>query len=230
MPDLKPPTFSFGVFTLLVSIFAASWTMFWLLVRRATTDRQWVSLSRWGRNKGLRLRRFDESSAAPAPAPLDEAPLPPRPILELFGGRISLVQFEPSAVALDRPSDPAAMRFGTRWNVLIRRLENTWPATALRPVNESEGPIDLFSLGGFPTMLPPDRFMVFGVDSVAARAVAKSGLTGLLPPDIGLLLHGPHLVLDFSKRPFDDIELDRMLVLAEQLTTFLPQPPSANSL
>jgi len=51
-------------------------------------------------------------------------------------------------------------------------------------------------------------------------------LRSLLPPDVGLLLHGRHLVLDFSDRPFDAIEFGRMLALADQLAARLPVPPS----
>ena len=38
----------------------------------------------------------------------------------------------------------------------------------------------------------------------------------------GLLLHGQHLVLDFSSRPFDRLEFTRMIALAEQLLAHLP--------
>jgi hypothetical protein len=67
-----------------------------------------------------------------------------------------------------------------------------------------------------------DRFIVFGTDSAAARALSKSHARALLPPDVGLLLHGRHVVLDFSTRPFDGIELGRMVALAEQLVQHLP--------
>jgi hypothetical protein len=66
------------------------------------------------------------------------------------------------------------------------------------------------------------RFVVFGSDSHAARILSKSEARALLPPDIGLILHGQHLVLDFSARPFDGIELGRMVALADQLAGHLP--------
>ena len=229
MPAFESPKFSFGLFILLTAVFAASWTMFWLLVRRDHRPPLGLLSKQWGRHKKLKLRRHDvvadwrrfqsrwTKSLRPRGRPSNSS-----------ASACSLVQVEPSAVSVDRPLDPAAGRFGTRWNLLIRRSK-CWPATALRPVNASAGVIDLFSLGSYPTMIPPERFMIFGVDSTAARAVAKSALTSLLPPDIGLLLHGPYLVLDFTGRPFDDIELDRMLVLADQLTTFLPQAPTPSA-
>ena len=65
-------------------------------------------------------------------------------------------------------------------------------------------------------------FVAYGTDSAAARVVTKSMLRSLLPPDIGLLLHGRHMVVDFSARPFDAIELSRVAALADQLATHLP--------
>ena len=47
---------------------------------------------------------------------------------------------------------------------------------------------------------------------------------GLLPPDIGRVLRGQHLVLVFSSRPFVPIVFDRMLALAAQLAAQLPMP------
>jgi hypothetical protein len=49
-------------------------------------------------------------------------------------------------------------------------------------------------------------------------------LRALTPPNVGLLLHGQRLILDFSHRPFDEIELTRMTSLAEQLVAHLPAP------
>ena len=49
---------------------------------------------------------------------------------------------------------------------------------------------------------------------------------GLLPADVGLLLYGPRLVLDFSGRPFDTIEFERMIVVAKQIVDHLPLPDS----
>jgi hypothetical protein len=52
--------------------------------------------------------------------------------------------------------------------------------------------------------------------------LSKSQARALLPPDIGMLLHGQYMVLDFSSRPFDGIELGRMVALAEQLEQHIP--------
>src|SRR5205823_5115492 len=98
-----------------------------------------------------------------------------------------------------------------------------WPATGLRPRACASSVLDLFpQLGSFPSLLSPERFVIFGVDPAAARRVAKSSLSALLPPDVGLLLHGSSLVLDFTARPFDAMELSRMCALVDQLVAHLP--------
>jgi hypothetical protein len=71
-------------------------------------------------------------------------------------------------------------------------------------------------------MSPPERFVIFGTDSAAARRMAKSSLIALLPPDLGLLLHGSNLILDFTARPFDAIELSRLCSLVDQLLAHVP--------
>ena len=81
---------------------------------------------------------------------------------------------------------------------------------------------DIGETSSYPRMGDVARFIVFGTDSQAARMLSKSETRALLPPDIGLLLHGRHLVLDFSARPFDGIELGRMVALADQLVQHLP--------
>jgi hypothetical protein len=47
-------------------------------------------------------------------------------------------------------------------------------------------------------------------------------VAALLPADIGLLLVEQNLVLDFSSRPFDPLEMQRIDALAEQIVLHLP--------
>jgi hypothetical protein len=110
----------------------------------------------------------------------------------------------------------------TRWHVMVRKIESRWPPTGLRPRANPSSVLDLFPMSSFPSMAPPERFVIFGTDSPAARRLAKSSLLALLPPDIGLLLHGSTLILDFTARPFDAIELSRLCSLVEQLLAYLP--------
>jgi hypothetical protein len=104
----------------------------------------------------------------------------------------------------------------------VHRLKAPWPATGLRPAIHTASIIDLFSLSSFPSLTPGGRFMLFGSAQRAAEALAQSPARALLPPDVGLLLSGEYLILDFSSRPFDEIEFDRMIDLAKQLAGRLP--------
>jgi hypothetical protein len=213
----QPPSFSPLVLLALLVIVTASSVTFWLLVRRATSHRQWVALGDWARDKRFHFRRTAPDAA---PAPLSALKAPPTIRLSLAKGPTSLLQFEATSPA------PAPVNAPRRivWNVLTRELPTGWPPTGLRPANATASVLDLFSLTSFPTLGATERFVAYGTDSSAARVVSTSMLRSLLPPDIGLLLHGRHLVLDFSDRPFDAIEFGRMLALADQIAARLPTP------
>jgi hypothetical protein len=71
-------------------------------------------------------------------------------------------------------------------------------------------------------MAPTERLVLYGADARAARALGKSSVAALLPADVGLLLVGENLVLDFSTRPFDPLEFQRVDALAEQIVLHLP--------
>jgi hypothetical protein len=188
---------------------------FWLLVRRWTSHRQWVALSEWARETGYRFRKTGNS----LPPPFDTlAGERPRATLYLSRGPSSLLQIECAGPAAAVPGQSAPVLR----NLLIRQIETSWPPTGLRPSNASSSALDLFSLTSFPLLGATERFIVYGTDSAAARAVSRSSLRPLLPPDLGLLLHGRHLVLDFSERRFDAIEFNRMISVAEQLVKHLP--------
>ncbi|HEV7298793.1 MAG TPA: hypothetical protein VGN72_05460 [Tepidisphaeraceae bacterium] len=108
------------------------------------------------------------------------------------------------------------------WHVLVRRMETPWPTTGVRPVANTTSVLDLYSLASFPSLTTGERFIVYGTDSAAARSLASSSLRALLPPDIGVLLAGQDMMVDFTARPFDEIEFDRMIALADQLVAHLP--------
>jgi hypothetical protein len=219
----QPPPFSPLVLLTLLLVVAASSVTFWLLVRRATSHRQWVALGDWARDKRFRFRRAGPDAV---PAPLDALRPPPTVRLSLARGPTSLLQFEATGPA--PAATPGTLNAPRRilWNVLTRELPSDWPATGLRPANATASLLDLFSLSSFPTLGATERFVAYGTDSAAARVVSKSMLRSLLPPDVGLLLHGRRLVLDFSDRPFDALEFGRMLALADQLAARLPAPPA----
>jgi hypothetical protein len=215
-----PPPLSPLILLSLLALLATSVTMYWLLVRRWTSRRQWVSLAEWARQSGFRLGRRAGAGDAILPPPLDalgSARIAVR--LELTGDRSSILQAQPA----DPPDAPPGAH-PTPLNLLVRKLEAAWPPTALRPVHSAAGKsvADLYSLAGFPLMGAGQRFGVLGADEGAARTLAQSSVRALLPQDVGLLLHGQYLVLDFSTRPFDGLEFSRMISLADQLVAHLP--------
>ncbi len=218
IPD---PWLSAGVLLLLGFVLAVSWLVFWLLSERSTSRRQSVAIEDWASEHGYRLQF---APSAP-PRPFDD--LASRGIVAricLTHGPTMLLQLEDPAA---RPiSGRGSASLPPRWNLLVRALSNAWHPTGLRPTHGKRSALDLFSLTSFPLLGPTDRFIVYGTDSVAARALSRSSARGLLPPDIGLLLAGQHLVLDFTARPFDQIEFNRMIAVADQLAGHLPQQVS----
>jgi hypothetical protein len=217
--------FSFLTLFVLLAVLGLSCLTFWLLVRRATSHRRWVALSDWGRSRGFRYHPIADGEP---PEPFSLMP-GARPMARLWlqGRGAQLINMhlpgaEPAGnVAID-PAHPDAAAQPPGFHVLIRQVESSWPPTALRPTAKDKALLDLFSLASFPSMIASERFVIFGTDSAAARTLSKSSLPALLPPDVGLLLHGRRMVLDFSDRPFDTIEFDRMLALANHLTSHLP--------
>jgi hypothetical protein len=207
----------------LAAVLAASWITFWVLGERSTVQRQSVALLEWGRDHGFRLR---ECPAGP-PEPLADLRNQGVVVRTCLAGQNRMLLRLERAEAHEAPA-PAARRAPAgpgRWNLLVRTTRNLWPPTGLRPVQNPHSALDLFSLTSFPLLGPTDRFIVYGTDGTAARKLSRASARGLLPPDVGLLLAGPHLILDFSARPFDEIEFNRMIVVADQLLKHVPERP-----
>lgn len=205
--DTVQPAFSPVSFALMLTILGVSVLMYVMLVRRWTSRRQWVSLARWCRESGFRLR----------PARREALPGPLRDLVgddsqirfHLCDPRMTLVQFETRPAA---PAEPSP-----RFNVLIRHRAVGGPVSALRPASQKRNLIDLLPLGKYASMTLGERFVVFAANSHAARELAESPALTLVPRDLGLIFLESHVVLDFSNRPFDPIEFGRMIALSEQL-------------
>jgi hypothetical protein len=192
--------------TLFVILGASVW-VFVTLVKRETRHRRVLALAQWARSRNLRAG--------------GDINLPDLALLKQFkpkirsifrGGNLTLVQLETAETALD-----AAVVAARQWNLILHNLNATWPTTALRPTAHAVSAVDMFSLSSYPSLMPTQRFMIFGTESQAARALAESSAPALLPADVGLILYANHLILDFSERPFDEIEFDRLIDLSEQL-------------
>ena len=198
-------------------IFTASWIVFHVLVVQSTTSRQDTVLREWARDRGFVLRRY-KPDASPA-APIEGA------AGEKLAVEASLTCRQTALLRL-RSVTLAHEKLPATWNLLVRDIQVAWPPTGLRPVATATSVIDLFSLTSFPLLGSSERFVIYGTGSRAAKALSMSAARGLLPPDIGLLVRDRQLVLDFSARPFDTVEFERMTALAEQIVRYLPHPDS----
>ena len=202
-----------GVFLSLVAIIGASSGIFWLLVRRWTTQRHWLALGDWADQNRFKLHGEDR---AVGPDFLKGLTQPaPKALVSLNDVDTGIVQIE-SQPPRGKGAEPV------RWNLLVRKLERAWPTTGFRPATSGRSILDYFQLEEMRAMAPTERFVLYGAEARAARALGKSSVAALLPPDVGLLLVERNLVLDFSSRPFDPLELERIDGLAEQIVTHLP--------
>ncbi len=202
-----------GVFLSLVAIIAASSGIFWLLVRRWTTQRHWVALSDWADENRFKLHGEDR---AVGPQVLKNFTQPQPKVL------VSLNDVDTGIVQIEAQPPRGKGTQLVRWNLLVRKLERAWPTTGFRPATSGRSILDYFKVEEMRAMAPTERFVLYGADARAARALGKSSVAALLPPDVGLLLIEQNLVLDFSTRPFDPLELERVDALAEQIVQHLP--------
>ena len=227
MTRAMPAPFSIWILLGLVGVLVASCLVFWAHVQRWTVHHRWAAMSEWAARNRFKLHRPSASGAPPAVVPIPLATLtlpPPTACIALTGKRSVLLQMDAPATPAERASGIVGK--GCRWNVLVREIEAEWPATALRPLDQAVSLVDLFNLPGMPSLFPGDRFTIHGESAAAARSLVKSMLRALIPQDLALILHGRRLIIDFSHRPFDEIELTRMTGLADQLVAHLPAPTS----
>jgi hypothetical protein len=202
--------FSIKVFIVLMLIVLGSMSMFLILAARWTVHRRKVALEEWADQFGFAMRRGGE---CPGPLVLGDVHVE----ICLEGRDATLLQVRtPTTPASRHPERPS------RWHLLIKRVAGDWPATALRPAARATSVVDLLSVSSFPSLLPPERFVVFGTGGEAAAALSESHVPALLPHDVGLVLAGSHLILDFSGRAFDELEFNRLRELAQQLAGKLP--------
>ncbi|MBC8106330.1 MAG: hypothetical protein H7Z14_07060 [Anaerolineae bacterium] len=220
---MEPPPPSLQIFLTLLVMLGGSIAMFALLVRRWTSRRQWLSLADWARQRRIKLRAKDLSQMPPPLTELERVGARLR--LQLSDERMLILQFdtddrESAKRTGETPESIEATPTRPRWNVLVRKLAGgrSNPAVALRPANLPSGGsvIDLFRLTAFHS-LSNNRFAVLAIDAKAAVHLANSSARALLPADIGMLMMDQYLVLDFSTRPFDPVEMDRMISVAEQV-------------
>jgi hypothetical protein len=212
---LVRPAMPWTPLAVLAVVFAASTVVFVALTRRWTSHRLSVALQDWARQHDYELHGLPD---AQVPAPLSELtqfrPLARR--VATKDQKTWLAQVQTDTKRAERadvtpPAEPVT------WHVIIRRTNQNWRASGLRPAGRDRALIDLFALPTFPALAGHERFVVCAGELVDARRLNRSHAPGLLPHDVGLLLKDNYLIIDFTNRPFDPIELGRMIALADQL-------------
>lgn len=203
------------VIPLLVSLMlGASAAVYAMLARRWTTWPRREDLRHWSWRNGMRLR---EGWRARRPRALD-AFGPYRTIVSLHDRRTTVLRVEcPPA---HRPPAPPAV-----WNIAVHRLRDDWPTACARPATRRACLFDRLLVDGMYATWSSDGRPMHGRLCLPTRAMKHSGACELLPGDVAILLHGPWLMLDFSSRPFDELEVGRMRLLVERVAQCLPAVP-----
>jgi hypothetical protein len=201
----------------LLAVLLASGGMFWLLVRRWTLHRPWLDLTEFAEAHRFKLHGGERAVRPEA--------------LSVFGDvswrvLVSMNDHDTAVVQVETTRGPAAADESApvRWNILVRKLEITWPLTGLRPTAHARSVLDFLPLANLYQAAPGERFSLYGAERAAARTLGKSSAGGLLPHDVGLVLNGHYLMLDFSTRPYDPLTIQRIDALAEQVVAHLPPP------
>jgi len=198
------------LFTLLL-LLLASGAVFSVLSRRWTTQRRRVSLEDWA--KAARLK-FTEGSSSLLPDVLARLKPTAESVMLLDSKEIQIVRIATNASAT---AGAAAHAPRPIWKLLVIAVPKPWSVAGVRPEGATQSVLDLYSLSSFPMLGGTERFVVYAVDSDAAADLPQSTIRSLLPSDLGLLMLGHSMILDFSSRAFDELEFGRIIALARQL-------------
>jgi hypothetical protein len=208
MPSESPyQGFSFTILFAFIVITLLSATVFVGLVWRWVHRRQWTAVEEWAHIRSFRVMEH----ARELPTPLSHLPLRARVLLT--GKNTIIAQLESLEMSAPTPGVPAVQR----WHVIVRSGDRPREPGALRPVNATRSFVDFFNFEEFPTLTTGVRFMVRSRDYSAGKRLAESSGRALLPPDVGLVIEGTSLILDFSTRPFDPIEFSRLISVLDQV-------------
>lgn len=218
---------SVAVLFILFLLLAIAGGTYFILVWRETSARITVALTEWAQATGY---YFNPLAKLRPPQPLQRFGPGVRVKQCLVSSKGSVIEFwvedatRPPAEASDADHpDPAAIPPSlARYHVLIWPVESDWPAVALRPVLASNSVSDLLSLPSQAVRFGTQRFVIHTDHRSTGKQLADSQVRSLLPADIGVLLIDRYLLLDFSCRPFDGIEFNRMIAIAKQVVAHLP--------
>lgn len=200
------------VLVVLLLLLAIAGGTFYALVWRETSARRSVALEEWAQATGFYSNPLAKLRA-------------PHP-LERFGKSVHVRRcyVSPSATVVEFTVDPppGSVAAATTFHVLIWPVESDWPAVALRPVLATLALSDMLPLPSQAAKFGSHRFVIHTDHRSTGAHLATSRIGGLMPADIGLILIGRHMLVDFSCRPFDGIEFNRMISVAKQVVAHLP--------
>jgi hypothetical protein len=190
----------------LLVMFTSSLWVFLVLARRATHTRERERLREWAKQSGFRLR-----CAATLPAPLSAVAPGAIADVQLLAPHATMVRLR------TRDNDQPQT-----WHLAIAELPASSVPIGLRPASAPRSFLDRFGIPVSPVSQDSLRFTLLCAEIIPARRLAGSIVRGILPADVGLLRIGQHLLLDFSSRQFDPIELTRMASLLRQIVLSMP--------
>jgi hypothetical protein len=206
-PTIQP---DWHLLILLGVIVVASSIVFALSVYRETHHRAKRRLADWAERNRFQWMNLEFG----VPRPLDRLTnLSMRLVMGLYNRNTRLLHIRTPA--------PNADEFPGHWNLAIRQVPGLSPPVGLRPRDAKKSFLDFFRLEHAPTIAKNERFILIGDDLLASRKLSDGSGRALLPADLSLLRIDEFLVIDFSARPFDEIEIGRMIALLDQLASIV---------
>ncbi len=198
------------VLALLALIIVASSIIFALGIRRETQHRARRRLDDWAERNRYQWMNLEFG----VPRPLDRlTSVSMRMIMGLYNRNTRFIHLRTPPA---NPEDVAG-----HWNLAIRQVASTSPPVGLRAKAAEKSFLDFFALEHAPSLAKNERFTLVGDDLLASRKLAEGSGRALLPADLSLLRVDEFLVIDFSARPYDEIELGRIMALLDQLASLI---------
>ncbi len=194
----------------------ASAGVFVYLVRRETNRRRSTVLCDWARGQGW--RRIEPSAGLPEALASIEAV----GAVSLGGfasrdGRWTVLQIASDA---PRSSGQSLATSGSRlvWHAMMLRTESPGATTALRSTAVDRSIVDLMPLVPMPGQGAGVRFIGLGTSIPHIRFMIDR-YAALIPADLSVMRSERFWIVDFSSRPFDEVEMGRLMRLLEQLAS-----------
>lgn len=206
----------------MTAVMVAAVAMFIYLTRRWTVGRRRERIRLWARSLGLGPTRQLPDILVRTHTRLDV--------------RVGFASEEGFALLLRSPNTPGAKNPNAArlWQLLGRRREvgrqSPRDVTALRPTANASSVVDLFAVGyampgsellSHPSVATPDEFVLFSTADTQGGAIQEAielARGERVASDLGVILTSEWVVVDFSAREMDEVELERAWQLAGRLS------------